>query len=140
MNIANSFSAWLRTRPSRGLGKAQATRRLDLIGVDMAPSWAAERNQTLLPGIAAVVLAALLLVGLRMDVVRMRYASAQSVTLEQELLDEKRSITVQLLRLREPKLLSERAAELGFAKPDRVITLFASTDFDAPSVGAEPRP
>lgn len=140
MNIANPLSAWLRALPGPSLGGAQESNRLDLIGVDMAPFRAAERNQTLFPVIAAVVLAALLLVGLRMDVVRMRYASAQSVSLERELLDEKRNITVQLLRLREPKLLSERAAELGFAKPDRVITLFTRTDFDAPAVGAEPRP
>ena len=100
----------------------------------------AARNQTIVPMIAAVVVAALVLVGLRMDVVRMRYASAEALTLERQLLDQKSTITVSLLRLREPKLLSERAGKLGFATPDRVIHLSSRSKREAPAVGAGPRP
>lgn len=140
MNLADPISAWMRAVAGLNRSDTGHSNHLDLIGVDMARWSETRRNQTLVPAIAAVVIAALFLVGLRMDVVRMSYASAQAVSLEQELLDEKRNITVQLLRLREPKLLSERAAALGFAKPDRVITLSTRFDFDAAPVGAEPRP
>jgi hypothetical protein len=111
-----------------------------LIGLDMASGRRAPRNQTVVPAIAAVVIAALILVGLRMDVLRMRYASTEALTLERRLLDEKRSITVSLLRMREPKLLSQRAGKLGFATPDRVINLAVRAKRGAPPVGTGPRP
>ncbi|MBW1884032.1 MAG: hypothetical protein JRJ58_10920, partial [Deltaproteobacteria bacterium] len=123
MNASNPVGAWVRTLSGFGRSEAEPVGRLDLIGVDMASGHRAPRNQTIVPAIAAVVIAALVLVGLRMDIVRMRYASAEAVILERQLHEEKRLITVSLLRMREPKLLSERAEQLGFATPGRVITL-----------------
>jgi hypothetical protein len=142
MNIADPFSAWMRSLPGLSRSEPERVSRLDLIGIDMASTRAAERSKTFVPAIALIVLAALLLAILRMDVRRMSYASPQAVTQERDLLDQKRNITVQLRRLREPKLLSERAAKLGFATPERVITLRAErvSQVHAPQVGAEPRP
>ena len=144
MNIADPISSWLRALPEFYRGEDERFSRLDLIGIDMAPSRAAKKTRTLVPVITAVVIGALLLVGLRTDVRAMRYAGAEALTLETDLLDQKRSITVQLLRLREPKNLSEQAGSLGFAKPVRVITLVSSSqvppDIVTPSVAAEPQP
>ena len=130
----------MRALPGNGRSEREPVGRLDLIGVDMASEFRGPRSRTIVPAIAAVVIACLILVGLRMDVVRMRYASAKALTLERQLLDEKRLITVSLLRLREPKLLSERAEKLGFTTPDRVIHLSARAKHDTPPVGAGPRP
>jgi hypothetical protein len=140
MNASNPVSAWLRALPGTGRSEVEPVGRLDLIGLDMASRRRTPRNQTIVPAIAAVVVAALVLVGLRLDVLRMRYASTEALTLERQLLDEKRSITVSLLRLREPKLLSQRAGKLGFAIPDRVINLYAKAEREAPPVGTGPRP
>ena len=140
MNASHSVAAWLRALLGNGRAEREPAGRLDLIGVDMASEFRGPRNQTIVPAIAAVVIACLTLVGLRMDVVRMRYASAKALTLERQLLDEKRLITVSLLRLREPKLLSVRAEKLGFTTPDRVIPLTARPKHDTPRVGAGPRP
>jgi hypothetical protein len=140
MNAPNPVSAWLRALPGLSRREVEPVGRLDLIGLDMAPTHSAPRTQTIVPAIAAVVIAALLLVGLRVEVLRLRYASAEAVTREQRLRDEKRTTTVSLLRLREPKLLSRRAAKLGFAKPDRVVDLPAPAKFEAPQVGPGPRP
>lgn len=140
MNISNPISAWVRALPVFGHAEKEPVGRLNLIGLDMAPQRHTERNQMLLPMIVAAVLGALLLVGLRMDVVRMSYASADSVALERALLDEKRDITVSLLRLRDPKLLGERAAELGFVKAERVINFSAESKTQAPLVRAKHQP
>ena len=137
---SNPVAAWLRALSGFGRSEAEPVGRLDLIGVDMASEYRVPRNQTIVPAIAAVVIAALILVGLRIDVMRMRYASAQAVVLEQQLRDEKSRITVSLLRMREPKLLSERAEQLGFATPDQVINLSARSKPETPPVGAGPRP
>lgn len=137
MNAGNSLSGWLRALPDRTSRRSRPQGRLDLIGLDMAPYRAEARNSTLVPLIAAVVIGALLLVGLRMDVVRMRYAAAQAIGLENQLLQEKRAMTVDLLRLREPTLLTARARKLGFDTPDHVIHLQARAKAD---LEAGPRP
>lgn len=127
MNISNPLSDWLRDLPGASRNEERREGPLDLIGLDMAPSRREISSQTWVPAIAAVVLASLLLAGLRMNIVRLRYLVAEGVTLEQQLLAEKRDMTVSLLRLREPRHLAERATKLGFATPDRVITLFEPT-------------
>lgn len=125
MNIPNPLHDWLRALPGFSANERESGGPLDLIGLDMAPSRREISKQTWVPAIAAIVLAALLLAGLRMNIIRLRYDVATGLSLEQELLAEKRDMTVSLLRLREPKLLSELAVERGFATPGRVINLYA---------------
>lgn len=124
MNISNPLSEWMRSLPGSSRREREPGGPLDLIGLDMAPSRREISKQTWVPAIAAIVLASLLLAGLRMNIVRLRYDVAEGVALEQELLAEKRDMTVSLLRLREPRLLSGRATELGFATPERVINIY----------------
>ncbi|MBC8341048.1 MAG: hypothetical protein H8E63_05235 [Proteobacteria bacterium] len=96
-------------------------------------------SHTWLTAIAAVVIASLLLAGLRMTIVRLRYAVAEGVTVEQGLLAEKRDMTVDLLRLREPKLLSVQAAALGFSAPERIINFHTPAEAKPP-FAAQPDP
>jgi hypothetical protein len=139
VNIPNPLNSWLRNLPGPYHDDREPGGPLDLIGLDMAPSRREIGSQTWLPAIAAVVLASLLLAVLRMNIVRLRYAVAEGVTVEQGLLAEKRDMTVDLLRLREPKLLSVQAAALGFAAPERVINFHAPTEAKSP-LAAHPAP
>jgi hypothetical protein len=72
---------------------------------------------------AGAVCAALLLVSLRMDSIRLRYALADAVRVEQELLDQQRRLTVQVRHLRDPRRLEALAGELGMAPAACVIDL-----------------
>jgi len=77
---------------------------------------------------AGAVCAALLLVALRMDSIRLRYALADAVRHEQTLLDQQRRLTVQVRHLRDPRRLEALAGELGLAPATCMVDL------------AEPRP
>jgi hypothetical protein len=132
VNIPNPLNSWLRDLPGPYHDDREPGGPLDLIGLDMAPNRREIDSQTWLPAIAAVVIASLLLAGLRMTIVRLRYAVAEGVTVEQRLLAEKRDMTVDLLRLREPKLLSVQAAALGFSAPERVINFHAPAESKPP--------
>jgi hypothetical protein len=83
---------------------------------------------------AGAVCAALLLVSLRMDSIRLRYALADAVRVEQELLDQQRRLTVQVRHLRDPRRLEALAGELGLA-PARCLI-----DLDHPRPCPEPVP
>jgi hypothetical protein len=83
---------------------------------------------------AGAVCAALLLVALRMDSVRLRYALADAVRAEQELLDQQRRLIVQLRHLRDPRRLEALADELGLAPAACLIDL----DHPRPCPGAMP--
>jgi hypothetical protein len=83
---------------------------------------------------AGAVCAALLLVSLRMDSIRLRYALADAVRVEQELLDQQRRLTVQVRHLRDPRRLEAIAGELGLAQPTCMV------DLDHPRACPEPLP
>jgi hypothetical protein len=68
---------------------------------------------------AGAVCAALLLVVLRIDSIRLRYQLADAVRSEQARLDEQRRLVVELRRLRHPLRLEELGRELGLARPLR---------------------
>lgn len=78
--------------------------------------------------------AALLLVVLRMDSIRLRYALADAVRVEQELLDQQRRLTVQVRHLRDPRRLEALARELGMGPAGCTI------DLDDPRPCPEPAP
>lgn len=72
---------------------------------------------------AGAVCAALLLVALRMDSIRLRYELADAVRVEQELLDQQRRLTVQVRHLRDPRRLEALARELGMGPAGCMIDL-----------------
>ena len=73
--------------------------------------------------VIAVLGAALLLVALRTEVIRLRYRLAESLEREQQLLELQRTLTVEVRSLRDPNRLSQRATALGFGRAERVIDL-----------------
>ena len=93
-------------RRGDGAGLLRIGRVLALIGVGLA--------------------AALGLAVLRTDLLRMRYALPDILEQEQHLRDEQRSLTARMRQLRDPVHLAERARELGFVRPARLIDLPAS--------------
>ena len=107
----------------RGLGA-------ELIGIDLRreawPRCARPSSRTLAPILIGLLLGGFLLTGLRVDLIRVRYALAEAVERERVLLEEQRALTVEMRRLRQPSQLTERARERGFVPPQRVIRLSAS--------------
>jgi len=110
-----------------------------LIGVDLAEGRRPRhQGRWILYGLA-LVMAGGLLVALRMDIVRERYALMVALDREQALVEEQRDLTVELRRLRDPARLGARARELGFVRPSEVIDLGpAPAGPPAPTDGAEP--
>ncbi len=86
-----------------------------------------------------LVLAALALVHLRTRGIQMRYQLAEALSIEQELLEEQRRLTLEVRRLRNPQHLAERAAALGLARPERVIALPRTPASTASAVDVEAR-
>jgi hypothetical protein len=115
---------------AEGAGAAAATAaaprtRVELVGRDFAdpPRRARSRAGLRLPIALGAIVAALLLVTLRVHILRVRYALAEVASREEALLEEKRRMTVRVRELRDPARLHRLAAERGFGRPDRVLTL-----------------
>lgn len=85
--------------------------------------WPAIRPTSLAVVAAGAVCAALLLVALRMNSVGLRYELAEAVRGEQELLDQQRSLTVEVRQLRDPRRLESLGRELGLAPAGCMIDL-----------------
>ena len=106
-----------------------------LVDIDMAPQLRVARGSIWIPLLMTSILAALLLVALRDEVTDMSYELAEAGALERELLEQKRTLTVEMRRLRDPARLVEQAEILGFRRPERVIDLRSSS---TPEVAAGP--
>jgi hypothetical protein len=95
-------------------------------------------------GVAGALLAALALASLRLEIFRLRYALAEAVEVEQDLLQRRRELVVEVARLRDPRRLRRIARERGFGLPERVIQLEASgppaAQRSAPGSAAGERP
>ncbi|CAG0982659.1 hypothetical protein MYXO_01946 [Myxococcaceae bacterium] len=70
-----------------------------------------------------VLLAALALSALRVRATDLRYRHADAMKLEQQLLDEKRRLEVEVQSLKDPMRLQQIAREQGFATPERIVRL-----------------
>ena len=81
------------------------------------------RARVLLPVLLTALLVSLGVASLRIDLLRVRYALAAATLEEQRLLDESRTLTAQMRRLRDPYHLALQARELGFVRPARLIDL-----------------
>ena len=106
-----------------------------LVDIDMAPQLRVARGSIWIPLLTTSILAALLLVALRGEVTDMSYELAEAGALERELLEQKRALTVEMRRLRDPARLVEQAEILGFRRPERVIDLRSNS---TPEVAAGP--
>jgi hypothetical protein len=98
---------------------------VEIVGRDLAdaPRRAQSRARLRLPIALGAIAAALLLVTLRVEILRLRYALAEVASQEEALLEAKSRMTVRVRELRDPARLHQLAAERGFGRPDRVLTL-----------------
>jgi cell division protein FtsL len=118
-------SAWRRRAGRlRRLGARRTAQRPSVVAGRDVPAPQARRRWRVRPAAAATVVggavcAALLLVALRADSIRLRYQLADAVRAEQALRDEQRRLVVELRRLRHPLRLEELGRELGLARPAR---------------------
>jgi hypothetical protein len=94
-----------------------------LIGVDVTAPRSRRPGVAVLSTLAAVLVVALGVSALRIELLRIRYALGEAMAQEQQLLEEQRSLTAEMRRLRDPVQLAERARRLGFVRPERLIDL-----------------
>lgn len=93
------------------------------IGRDFKRVRAPHRLGNFVPAALAVLLAAFALTSLRTEVLKLKYELTHLLEREQELRASQGELTVQMRTLVEPRQLAQRAAELGFERPQRVIDL-----------------
>jgi hypothetical protein len=118
------------------------------IGIDVSSEENPRRMQRLLPLLLIALIAALGVVSLRIDLIRVRYAMADALDQENSLIAEQRRLIVRRRQLRDPVELAVRARTLGFRPPSRVISVpepslpgasIALILASLPDVGAPPR-
>jgi len=97
--------------------------RAALIGLDVSRTPMRLKTRSVAPVVVAALVGALVLAVLRMDVIRIRFGLADSLAAELELEEEKRRLTVEMRKLRDPAALSRRAHELGFGRAEQLIDL-----------------
>jgi hypothetical protein len=73
--------------------------------------------------VVGVLLGALLLVALRIDILRMRYAVSRALEQETELRGRQREFVLETRRLRHPGRLAEIALDLGYVRPTDLVRL-----------------
>ncbi len=75
------------------------------------------------PALVGVLLAGLILAAVRVEIIRLRYDLANSLTQVTELGKARRELAARTRRLHDPKQLAVQARELGLVPPERVIEL-----------------
>jgi hypothetical protein len=100
----------------------------DAGSAEMRRDWSARRQRprrrvSWAPIFAVGVMSLLALAALRVSILRTRYALAATLQRETELRGRERSTAVAAREQRDPHKLREVAAQLGFARPERVIDL-----------------
>jgi len=123
-------------RSRKGAPQQRRRQQAKLIGRDLAgmPFRSNTRNRLLPIALLGALIAALCLAALRVDLIRQRYDLAEAMKTEKQLLEQKRLMTAQDRRLRDPARLARLAAERGFVRPERLI------DIQTLDVAAGPRP
>jgi cell division protein FtsL len=70
-----------------------------------------------------VLAISLSLAALRIDILRLRYAMAEAVSVEKSLVDEHSALLARVASLRDPARLERLARERKMERPERVIEL-----------------
>ena len=136
--------AWLRPRPiasarrlvdgllARGSRRSKRRPAIALIGLDVSRPPLRFQTHSWIPTAAALIVGGLFLAVLRMDVTRMRIDLGDAFKEELRLEEAERQLTVEMRRLRDPAVLTRRAAERGFRRADQLI------DLEGPSPAVSP--
>lgn len=114
------------------MARRRRTRRgRSLVGLDFSSFDQRRASRALTPALIAVFIAAIGLVALRTEVLKLRYELAALHERERTLDARQRDLTVHMRQLRDPRRLAERAAALGFRRPERLIDLRTALAADA---------
>ena len=111
------------------MARRRRSRRAPMRGMIGRDFSAFERHRSpraLVPVLLALFVSAFALVALRTEVLKLRYELANQLERERALDAQQRDLTVRMRQLREPRALAERADELGYGLPERVIDLPAA--------------
>ncbi len=132
-------SAKRRSPARRGDAKAKTagSGMRSLVGRNYADRVTRINPRALLPWFGLVLVLALGLAALRIDLIRIRYGVAELLAEEERLLEEGRELVVLQRKLRDPARLAVRAKELGFVRPEAVVTLADVADVDHGRDGEE---
>ena len=84
------------------------------IGVDFAHLVTPPSSRSWVPLVALALLAALGVSALRIDLIRTRYALAETMATEKSMIQDQRDLIVRQRRLRDPAVLTALARERGF--------------------------
>jgi hypothetical protein len=91
-----------------------AATRGEWIGADLAHLGERAPARTVVPLLSLALLVALGVAALRIDLIRTRYALAEAMAEERRLIEEQRTLTVDLRRLRDPAVLAGLGHARGF--------------------------
>ena len=113
------------SRRAEGSSKTPARRSIvhNPIGRDFKRMRPPRKPSSLIPAAIAILLSAFALTSLRTEVTKLQYDLTAQLELEQDLRSRQGQLTVEMRQLREPRQLAQRAAQLGFERPQRVIDL-----------------
>jgi hypothetical protein len=118
----------------------RAKRPRSLVGRDFSTLDRRRASRLIAPTLVGLLIAAIGLVALRTEVLKLRYELAALHEREQTLDAQTRDLTVQMRQLRDPRRLSARASTLGFRRPDRLIDLPAAVPATPRLAKASPLP
>ena len=93
------------------------------IGVDFAHLVTPPSSRSWVPLVVLALLVALGISALRIDLIRTRYALAETMASEKKLIQDQRDLIVRQRRLRDPAVLTALARERGFRPIGRARTL-----------------
>ena len=115
------------------------------IGVDFAHLVTPPSSRSWVPLVALALLAALGVSALRIDLIRTRYALAETMATEKSMIQDQRDLIVRQRRLRDPAVLTALARERGFRPILAAQTLpdpmpHSESTRGLPSVAAGPPP
>jgi hypothetical protein len=105
------------------LGEDARSRALSRFGRGDTPSRFRLPTAVLVWVALATVASCLALVALRSDLTRVRYELSQASVELRQLDEEKRTLTLRLRELYDPRRLSEIARARGFGPPERIVEL-----------------
>ncbi len=111
------------SKPDPRRGGLRSALEMGLIGMDVAGRRGSVSPRRVLPILIVTLIVALGVASLRIELLRLRYALAESTLEEQRLLDVERTLTAARRKLRDPVHLAQLAAEQGFVAPDSQATL-----------------
>jgi len=104
----------------------RATQPRSLVGLDFSALDQHRASRLVAPILVGLLIAAIGLVALRTEVLKLQYELAALHERERALDAQTRDLTVQMRQLRDPRRLSAHASALGFRRPDRLIDLPAA--------------